>query len=291
VGALQLDARAPAATRRVGGREPGLTALIYLALILGGITMVVPFLFMISTSLKAPQQVLAIPPQWIPSPIRWQNYADALYVLRPRTFLNSIIFAASVVFGQGLVATLGAYGFTRLRFPGRDQLFLAYLGTMMIPGQVTLIPVYIVIVTLNLHDTYGGLILPIMAQAAFGTFLFRQFFKQIPDELADAALIDGANHWTIYSRIVLPLSKPALTAYGVITLLSAWNLFVWPLIVIRSPDLWVLTLALSQLSSQLTNDFHILMAAVTLSMSPLLILYLFAQRYFVQGVTMSGLKG
>jgi multiple sugar transport system permease protein len=109
--------------------------------------------------------------------------------------------------------------------------------------------------------------------------------------LADAAQIDGANHWTIYSRIVLPLSKPALTAYGVITLLAAWNMFVWPLIVIRSPDLWVLTLALSQLSSQLTNDFHILMAAVTLSMTPLLILYLFAQRYFVQGVVFTGLKG
>jgi len=270
---------------------PALTALIYLALVVGGLTMVIPFAFMVSTSLKGPQQVLAIPPQWIPSPIRWENYADALYVLRPRTFLNSIIFAVSVVLGQGLVATLGAYGFTRLRFPGRDQIFLAYLGTMMIPSQVTLIPVYLVVVTLNWHDTYAGLIVPILAAGAFGTFLFRQFFKQIPDELCDAALIDGANHLTIYSRIVLPLSKPALTAYGIITLLTAWNMFSWPLIVIRSPDLWVLTLALFQLSSQLTNDFHILMAAVTLSMTPLLILYLFAQRYFVQGVTMSGLKG
>src|SRR5262249_45339253 len=132
---------------------------------------------------------------------------------------------------------------------------------------------------------------PILAHAAFGTFLFRQFFKQIPDELAEAALMDGANHWTIYSRLIMPLSKPAITAYAVITALTAWNLFVWPLVVIRSPDLWVLTLALSLLSSQLTNDFHILMAAVTLSMAPLLLLYLFAQRYFVQGITMSGLKG
>jgi multiple sugar transport system permease protein len=266
-------------------------AATYLLLTIGGITMLVPFAFMLSTSLKAPQQVLAIPPELLPSPIRWQNYADALYVLRPRTFLNSIVFAASVVFGQGLVATLGAYGFTRVRFPGRETLFLAYLGTMMIPNQVTLIPAYLVVVWLNWHDTYAGLIVPIMAHGAFGTFLFRQFFKQIPDELADAALIDGANHLTIYSRIFLPLSKPALTAYGVITALAAWNAFVWPLIIIRSPDLWVLTLALSVLSSQLTNDFHILMAAVTLSMTPLLALYLFAQRYFVQGVTMSGLKG
>ena len=291
MGALQLDARAPAVGRTAGRREPVLTTLIYLALIVGGLTMVVPFAFMISSSLKPPQQVLEIPPQWIPSPIRWENYADALYVLRPRTFLNSIIFAVSIVLGQGLVATLGAYGFTRLRFPGRDQIFLGYLATMMIPSQVTLIPVYLVVVNLNWHDTYAGLIVPILASGAFGTFLFRQFFKQIPDELCDAALIDGANHPRIYWNVFLPLSKPALTAYGVITLLSAWNLFVWPLIVIRSPDLWVLTLALFQLSSQLTNDFHILMAAVTLSMTPLLILYLFAQRYFVQGVTMSGLKG
>jgi multiple sugar transport system permease protein len=291
MGALQLSRVGVATRRRAQPGDVGLRALTYLVLALGGITMVVPFVFMVSTSLKPPTQVLAIPPEWIPSPPTWSNYLDALYVLRPRTFLNSIVFAVSVVLGQGLVATLGAYGFTRLRFPGRDTLFLAYLGTMMVPSQVTMIPAYIVVVTLNWHDTYAGLIVPIMAHAAFGTFLFRQFFKQIPDELADAALIDGANHLTIYARIVMPLSKPAITAYSVITALSAWNLFVWPLVVIRSPDLWVLTLALSQLSSQLSNDFHILMAAVTLSMTPLLVLYIFAQRYFVQGITMTGLKG
>lgn len=276
---------------RAAGGDGWTMAATYVLLVLGGITMIVPFALMISTSLKPPEQVLAIPPELIPARLNWQNYADALYVLRPRTFLNSIFFATSVVLGQGLVATLGAYGFTRVRFPGRETLFLAYLGTMMIPNQVTLIPAYLVVVWLNWHDTYAGLIIPILASGAFGTFLFRQFFKQIPDELADAAVIDGANHVRVYWQIFLPLSKPALTAYGVITALGAWNAFVWPLIIIRSPDLWVLTLALSMLSSQLTNDFHILMAAVTLTMMPLLVLYLFAQRYFVQGVTMSGLKG
>lgn len=280
----------------VSGRraQPGdawIRFAVYVALALGGLTMIVPFAFMVSTSLKPPTEVLAIPPAMIPSTIRWENYADALYVLRPRTFFNSILFATCVVLGQGTVATLGAYGFTRLRFPGREQLFLAYLGTMMVPGQVTMIPAYLVVVWLGWYDTYAGLIVPIMAHAAFGTFLFRQFFKQIPEELCDAARIDGANHLTIYARVVLPLSKPALTAYGVITALAAWNMFAWPLVVVRSPDLWVLTLALSMLSGQLTNDFHILMAAVTLSMLPLLLLYLFAQRYFVQGITMTGLKG
>ena len=303
MGALQLEQpearpagarpiRAGAVARpRPTGDERLIRILTYLALLAGGVTMLVPFVFMLSTSLKPPTQVLLIPPEWIPRPVRWANYADALEVLGWRTFLNTIFFSASIVLGQGLVTTMGGYGFTRLRFPGREPLFLAYLGTMMIPSQVTMIPAYIVVVTLNWHDTYAGMIIPILASGAFGTFLFRQFFKQIPDELADAALIDGANHLTIYWRIYLPLSRPAMTAYGVITALTAWNMYVWPLIIVKSPELWVLTLALSILSGRMANDFHILMAGVTLSTAPLLALYLFGQRYFVQGVTMSGLKG
>jgi multiple sugar transport system permease protein len=288
VGALQLGREA---RRRPRDDEGWLRVLVYLLLILGGITMLIPFAFMLSTSLKPPTQVLLIPPEWIPRPVRWANYADALGILRWSTFLNTVIFTVSIVIGQGLVTTMGGYGFTRLRFPGRETIFLAYLGTMMVPSQVTIIPAYIVVVNLNWHDTYAGLIVPILASGAFGTFLFRQFFKQIPDELADAALIDGANHLTIYWRIFMPLSRPALTAYGVITALTAWNMYVWPLIVVKSPDLWVLTLALSILSGTMASDFHLLMAGVTLSTAPLLLLYLFGQRYFVQGVTMSGIKG
>jgi multiple sugar transport system permease protein len=288
VGALQLGREA---RRRPRDDEGWLRVLVYLLLILGGITMLIPFAFMLSTSLKPPTQVLMIPPEWIPRPVRWANYADALGILRWSTFLNTVIFTVSIVVGQGLVTTMGGYGFTRLRFPGRETIFLAYLGTMMVPSQVTIIPAYIVVVNLNWHDTYAGLIVPILASGAFGTFLFRQFFKQIPDELADAALIDGANHLTIYWRIFMPLSRPALTAYGVITALTAWNMYVWPLIVVKSPDLWVLTLALSILSGTMASDFHLLMAGVTLSTAPLLVLYLFGQRYFVQGVTMSGIKG
>ena len=162
---------------------------------------------------------------------------------------------------------------------------------MMIPGQVTLIPAYIIVVRLGWQDSYQGLIVPILASGAFGTFVFRQFFKQIPEDLADAARIDGANHWTIYSRIFLPLSKPALTAYGVITALAASNMFLWPIIIIQSRELWVLTMALNILQGQLGGQLHVLMAAVSLTMLPLFILYLFGQRFFVEGVTMSGLKG
>jgi multiple sugar transport system permease protein len=298
VGALQLTeearpAAAPSvqtATRRPGHR-PWITAAVYLVLIVGGVLMVVPFAFMLSTSLKPATQVLRFPPEWIPSPPRWANYPDALDVLQVRTFFNTVFFTLSIVFGQGLVTTMGGYGFARLRFPFRDQLFLAYLGTMMIPPQVTLIPAYLVVVLLGWQDSYQGMIVPILASGAFGTFLFRQFFKQIPDELGDAALVDGANHLTIYARIFLPLSAPALTAYGVITMLTAWNMYVWPLIIVQSEEHWVLTLAISTLTGRLGTDFHILMAAVTLSILPLLIFYIFGQRYFVQGVAMTGIKG
>jgi multiple sugar transport system permease protein len=266
-------------------------AATYGLLALGAFTMIVPFAYMLTTSLKTGQQAYLFPPQWIPNPVQWENYAEALEVLTPRAFFNTVFFTASIVIGQGLVTTMGGYAFARLRFPWREQLFLAYIGTMMIPGQVTIIPAYIVVVRLGWQDSYQGLIVPILASGAFGTFLFRQFFKQIPDELADAARIDGANAWTIYWRIFLPLSKPALTAYGVITALTAWNMFLWPIIIIQSRELWVLTMALNILQGQLSGNLSVLMAAVSLSMLPLFIVYLFGQRFFVQGVTMSGLKG
>ncbi len=265
--------------------------LVYGLLVLGGITMLIPFVFMLSASLKTGTQVYRFPPEWIPNPVQWSNYPEALEVLTPRAFFNTVFFTTSIVLGQGLVTTMGGYAFARLHFPAREQLFLAYIGTMMIPGQVTLIPAYIIVVRLGWQDSYQGLIVPILASGAFGTFVFRQFFKQIPEDLADAARIDGANHWTIYSRIFLPLSKPALTAYGVITALAAWNMFLWPIIIIQSRELWVLTMALNILQGQLGGQLHILMAAVSLTMLPLFILYLFGQRFFVEGVTMSGLKG
>lgn len=266
-------------------------ALIYGLLALGGLTMIVPFVFMLSASLKTGVQVYRFPPEWIPNPVQWSNYPEGLEVLTARAFFNTVFFTASIVLGQGLVTTMGGYAFARLRFPFREQLFLAYIGTMMIPGQVTLIPAYIMVVRLGWQDSYQGLIVPILAGGAFGTFVFRQFFKQIPEDLADAARIDGANHWTVFWRIFLPLSKPALTAYGVITALHAWNMFLWPIIIIQSRELWVLTMALNILQGQLSGNLNILMAAVSLSMLPLFILYLFGQRFFVEGVTMSGLKG
>jgi multiple sugar transport system permease protein len=265
--------------------------LIYATLTFGAFFMVMPFVYMLSTSLKPPTQVFAFPIRWIPDPVVWSNYAEALARLTPRAFWNSVFFTAAVVLGQGLVTTMGGYAFARLKFPGRHVLFLTYLGTMMIPFVVTMIPTFVIVARLGWQDTYQGLILPILAQGAFGTFLFRQFFMTIPEEIGDAATVDGANPLDIYWRIYLPLSKPALTAYGVITALSAWNMYLWPLIVIQSRELRPLTLVIAQLSGQMNAELHLLMAAVTLSLIPIFLLYTFGQRFFVEGIAMTGLKG
>lgn len=272
-------------------RFPWTTLLLYVALLVGAFFMVVPFLYMISTSLKPPNQVFLYPPRWIPNPIVWNNYLVAATRLTADAFLTSAIFTTSVVLGQGLVTTMGAFAFSRLKFPGRDVLFLAYLGTMMIPFVVTMIPTFVIVARLGWQDTMQGLIVPILANGAFGTFLFRQFFMTIPEEIGDAATVDGANPLDIYWRIYLPLSKPAMTAYGVITALTAWNMYLWPLIVVQSRELRPLTLVIAQFSGQMNAELHILMACVALSLLPILLLYVIGQRFFVEGFTMSGLKG
>jgi multiple sugar transport system permease protein len=260
-------------------------------LIFGAFFMVMPFLYMLSTSLKPQNQVFLYPPRWIPNPIVWNNYVVAVGRLGLSAVLNSVIFTAAIVLGQGLVTTMGGFAFARLRFPAKNVLFLAYLGTMMIPFVVTMIPTFVIVARLGWQDTYQGLIVPILASGAFGTFLFRQFFLSIPEDIGDAATVDGASPLDIYWRIYLPLSKPAMTAYGVITALSAWNMYLWPLIVIQSKELRPLTLVIAQFSSQMNAELHILMACVTLSLLPIFVLYLFGQRFFVEGVTMSGIKG
>jgi len=267
------------------------TLLVYVALILGAAVMLYPFAYMLSTSLKPPAQVYMFPPRWIPDPVMWSNYLTALGRLGWQPFFNSFLFTAAVVIGQGTVTTMGGYAFARLRFPARNVLFVAYLGTMMIPAVVVSIPSFVIVARLGWQDTYQGLIVPILASGAFGTFLFRQFFMTIPEELGDAATVDGANPLDIFWRIYLPLSKPALTAYGVITALSAWNMYLWPLIVLQSPELKPLTLIIAQFSSSMNTQLHLMMAAVAISLTPIFLLYVVGQRFFVEGVAMTGLKG
>jgi len=273
-------------------RQPLAAGTVTYLILLGlAFFMLAPFAYMLTTAFKPPTQVYQYPIQWLPNPIMWSNFPAAFERLTPRAFLNSFIFTAAIVLGQGLVTTMGGFAFARLEFPFRNTLFLAYLGTMMIPFQVTMIPTFIIVARLGWQDTYQGLIVPILASGAFGTFLFRQFFLTIPAELGDAAVVDGATPIVIYSRIYLPLSKPALTAYGVITALSAWNMYLWPLIVTQSPELRTLTLVIAQLSGQMNAELHVMMAAVTICLLPILTVYILGQRFFVEGIAMSGLKG
>lgn len=265
--------------------------ILFTALIVGAIVNVFPFFWMLTTSLKSNTEVFLYPPTWIPSVFEWGNYTKAWNRVNGRVFFNTAFFAASIVILQGLVTTMGGFAFARIKFPFRGTIFMIYLGTMMIPPQVTLIPTYIVVVKLGWVDTYQGMIVPIVAQGAFGTFLFRQFFLRLPDEMYEAARLDGANYWQQFWRLTIPLSRPVMTAYGIITFLTAWKMYLWPLIVVRSPDLKVLPMAIAELSGNAAQDRGVMMAAVALSIAPILLLYLAAQRWFVEGIAMSGQKG
>ncbi len=273
------------------GRQITIKGLVLIALVLGAAINLVPFFWMLTTSVKTNAEVFTYPPVWIPSPFQWSNYVDAFQRVNGRVFFNTAFFATSVVLLQGLVTTMGGFAFARINFPYRSTIFVIYLGTMMIPPQVTLIPTYIVVVNFGWVNTYQGLILPIVAQGAFGTFLFRQFFLRLPNEMYESARLDGANYWQQFWTFTLPLSRPVITAYSIITFLTAWKMYLWPLIVVRSPDLKVLPMAIAELSGNASQERSVMMAAVALSVFPILILYILAQRWFVEGIAMSGQKG
>lgn len=265
--------------------------IAYLLLSLGALAMIVPFIWMLSTSLKEPSQVFIYPPKWIPHSLAFKNYLKT-WTLVPfgRFFINSLLVAVWVTFGQLLTSSLAAYSFARLRFPGRDTLFIIFLGTMMVPFQVTMIPVYILMRELGWVDTYYALIIPNLF-SAYGCFLLRQFFLTIPTELEDAAKIDGGGYLTIYSKIILPLAKPALATLGVFTFMASWNSFIWPLIVVNSIEMQTLPLGLASFQGLYTTDWTLLMAGTVIALIPILIIFIFAQRFFIEGITLSGVKG
>ncbi len=205
-------------------------------------------------------------------------------------YLNSVLVAICVTIGQVLTSSLAAYAFARLNFPGRDKLFLGYLGTLMVPYVVTMIPVFILLRMMHLIDTYAALILPAMF-SAYGTFMLRQFFVTIPTELEDAARIDGCGKWRIYTNVILPLSKPALATLTTFVFLGNWNSFMWPLIVISSPEKKTLPIGLYAFMGQYNTEWTLLMAASMMVLLPVLIVFILGQRYFVKGIVLSGLKG
>ena len=266
-------------------------ALVYLLLGAGAVAVILPFAYMVASSLETIAQIGSLTPQFWPDPPQWSNYAQVWQSLPiARYFLNSLIVAVAVTGGQLLTASLAAYAFARLRFRGRSVLFALYLGTLIIPSQVTLIPNYILIRLLHWHNSYEGLIFPFVV-SVFSTFLLRQFFMTIPAELEDAARIDGASHFAIYRRIILPLSKPALATLVIFAFLGSWNNFLWPLVVVDTPNLITVPLSIVTFQDQFTTQWNLLMACATMALAPVLLVYLLAQRFFVEGIALTGQGG
>ncbi len=266
-------------------------SFIYLILILFGLTMIFPFLWMLSTSLKDPTQIFTAEFQLWPQPIVWHNYVEAWQAIPfGRFYLNSILVALCVTVGQVLTSSMAAYAFARLKFPGRDKLFFSYLATMMIPGMVTTIPIFILLKELNWLDTYKALILPGIF-SAYGTFMLRQFFMTLPVDLEDAAKIDGCSLWRIYWQIILPLSKPALSTLAMFTFLGNWQSFFWPLVVTSSEQMKTLPVGLSYFQDIYTTNWTLLMAGSIIVLAPALVIFILNQRFITQGIALTGLKG
>jgi multiple sugar transport system permease protein len=253
----------------------------------------IPVVWMLSTALKENSEVFLFPPRWIPKKLNWVNFREGLTFLPFGRYLqNTSVITFSAVLGQLLSSPLVAYAFARLKARGRDGLFILVLSTMMLPSQVTMIPLFIIFKNLGWVDTYMPLILPNFFGSAYFIFLLRQFFLTIPPDLGDAAKIDGCGYFGTFARIFLPLSKPALATVAIFTFMWNWNDFMSPLIYLSSNDKWTLTLGLSRFTGIYgTTAWNLLMAASLVTILPCILLFFFAQRYFIQGIVITGVKG
>jgi len=270
-------------------------AVLFAALCIGAVSMAAPFLWMVSTSLAEPGQIFAENrawwQEWLPTTFVWQNYLKVWKVVPfARWYLNSIFVSLCITFGQVATSAMAAYAFARLDFPGRNKLFFGYLATMMIPGAVTMIPVFILLRHFGWIDTYKALILPGIF-TAYGTFMLRQFFLTLPKDLEDAAKIDGCSYIRIFWHIILPLSKPALATLTTFTFMGSWMNLMWPLIVVNTHTKYTLPVGLAYFQGVHGTDWTLLMAASMMMILPILIVFLFNQRFFVEGIKLTGIKG
>lgn len=267
--------------------------LIYALCLGGSAVMLVPLIWTLRSSVMSINQIFVFPPEWIPTPWQWRNYPDVFDTVPFfRYFRNTLTIVVPVVVGTVLSASLAAYGFSRLRWPGRDWVFGLLMTTLMLPYAVTLIPTFLLWSELRLINTYWPLTAPAwFGGGAFNIFLLRQFFRTIPLDLDEAAVIDGANPLRILWDIVLPLSRPALIAVVIFSALATWNDFLNPLIYINDSEKFTLALGLAQFKGLYNSEWHLLMAASTLVVAPVLALFFVAQRYFVEGIALTGIKG
>ena len=270
------------ATRKSGMRYHLLLATL-------GLVMTLPFVWMVLTGLKPLSEVAS--EDWIPSVFRWENYHEVFSVIPfARFYWNSLFVAAWVTFLQVITSSLAAFSFSRLQWPGRDKVFLLYLSTLMLPGLVVVITNYQIMIQLGLVDTLTGLILP-SAFTAFGTFLLRQFMLAIPNSFDEAAEMDGASKWRIYIDVILPLSRPGLIALTIFTFVGNYQSFFWPLVMLRDQEKYTLPVGLLFFDSEVGQSTHLLMAAVTMSVVPMIILFIFLQKFLISGIQLGGVKG
>ena len=268
------------------------SVLSHSILLSGAVIMIIPFIWMLSTSFKAPGQTFVYPPEWIPDPFVWQNYPEMWTALPFNWFsFNSFKISILATIGQIFSCSMAAFAFSTLQFKGRDTLFLVLIATLMIPYQVTLIPSFILFSKIGWVGSHLPLWVPAFWGGAFGTFLLRQFFLSIPMELADSARIDGANIWQIFWHIYLPLTKPAMATLAIFTFMWSWNDLLNPLIYVTELKQLTLTIGLSLFQNQrYGGQWPLMMAGAVISILPIMITFFMAQKYFIQGITMTGIK-
>lgn len=265
--------------------------LIHIVLAAGAAIMLLPFLWMIVTSLKSGNEVMLMPPKWIPSEIRWDNYVKAWEIAPfPRYFVNSLVVTVASTVGELITTILAAFAFSRLSFYGRDWLFAVLLGTMMVPGEVLLIPNFVTLTQLGWIDRYEALIIPWTA-SIFSIFLLRQYFLGIPWQLYYAARLDGSGDLRFLWEIMVPLAKPALVTIGLLKAIASWNAFLWPLVMTNSQEMRTLPVGLTNFSTEAGTVYELLMAASTMIVLPMIVLFLFLQKYIIDGISRGGLKG
>jgi len=278
-------------TRGVRQRDRVAKAVLYAVLVIGLLVVVGPFIWMALSSFKPEGEIRSVPPTWLPETWTLDNFRDLFSRLDfPLFFFNSALVAVVVTAGNLLFCSLVGYALAKLRYPGKKVLFLAVLGMLMVPGMVTFVPQFVLVSNMGLTNSYAGLILPFLV-GPFGVFLMRQFLQSIPDDLIEAARVDGAGEFRIFFRIVLPLCRPALATLGILTFLASWNNFLWPLVVASTEDKYTLPVALALYSiGQNRTDFGLLLAGAVVVVLPVLIVFLLLQRHFMRGIATTGLK-
>jgi len=284
--------RPPRDTRQRSPLRRAARVVGYIVMIVVAAGIMLPFFWMVMSSFKSANEVFSVPITWWPETIKWENYFEIWTESNMLTWLrNTLVLSVVVTFLQLLTGSFAAYGFARIRFPGRDWLFLLYIATIAVPWQSYMIPQFILLSNLKVANTLWAIIL-LQAFGAFGVFLMKQFYETIPEELSEAARLDGLSEYGIWRRIMLPLSVPALASLALLTFVATWNDYLGPLLYLRDPNLWTVQLGLKSFVSNLYDtNYALLFAGLTISVLPVAIIFMLGQRYFVEGIATSGLKG